>query len=113
MSLVEPPPEDGRAIMTKVASRRTVLARLATAVAALFAVPRSAAVEPQRWICTFNECEHWVWDPLHGDPPDVAGRDPVPPGIAFENLPEDWRCPVCGAPKVYFTPTDKPWKPMA
>lgn len=102
------------------ATRRGVIGRFVAAAAAfaagLAARGRSGRAEdaaPQRWICTYNECEHWVWDPLHGDPPDVAGRDPVPPGVRFEDLPADWRCPVCGSPKAWFEPTDKPWKPMA
>lgn len=99
-------------------TRRGVIGRLLVATAALAAglVARGrftyAEDEPQRWVCTYNECEHWVWDPLHGDPPDVAGREPVPPGMRFEDLPDDWRCPVCGSPKAWFEPTDKPWKPM-
>lgn len=101
-------------------SRRSVFQGWAAALVVFCLSPFSAlrrdaraAAATQRWICTFNECEHWVWDPLHGDPPDVAGRDPIPAGVAFEDLPDDWRCPVCGAPKSYFEPTDKPWKPMA
>jgi len=102
------------------ATRRGVIGRLVVAAAASILglaargrTVRATETTPQRWICTYNECEHWVWDPLHGDPPDVAGRDPVPPGVRFEDLPEDWRCPVCGSPKVWFEPTDEPWRPMA
>lgn len=47
-----------------------------------------------KWTCTV--CGY-VYDPANGDP---AGG--VPPGTAFENLPEDWVCPVCGAPKDMF-----------
>jgi pyruvate oxidase len=25
-------------------------------------------------------------------------------GVAFEDLPDDWRCPVCNAPKDAFEP---------
>ena len=28
----------------------------------------------------------------------------VPPGTAFEDIPDDWFCPVCGARKRDFTP---------
>jgi rubredoxin len=28
----------------------------------------------------------------------------VPPGTAFEDIPDDWFCPVCGARKVDFAP---------
>lgn len=26
----------------------------------------------------------------------------VPAGTRFEDLPEDWKCPVCGAGKKFF-----------
>ncbi|MCX7805071.1 MAG: rubredoxin [Planctomycetota bacterium] len=26
----------------------------------------------------------------------------IPPGTLFEELPENWRCPWCGAPKSKF-----------
>ncbi len=38
----------------------------------------------------------YIYDPDIGDPPRAA------PGTAFENLPDDWVCPVCGAPKDMF-----------
>jgi len=34
----------------------------------------------------------YIYDPEQGDPD--AGVDP---GTAFENLPNDWLCPLCGA----------------
>ncbi|KAJ4955522.1 hypothetical protein NE237_012305 [Protea cynaroides] len=27
---------------------------------------------------------------------------PIPPGLQFDKLPEDWRCPTCGAAKSFF-----------
>lgn len=27
---------------------------------------------------------------------------PLPAGVTFKNLPEDWRCPVCGAGQDFF-----------
>jgi len=39
----------------------------------------------------------YVYDPAAGDP----GAD-VAPGTAFENLPDSWVCPVCGAGKDMF-----------
>ena len=39
----------------------------------------------------------WVYDPETGDP--EGGIDP---GVPFENLPDDWVCPVCGADKSGF-----------
>ena len=39
----------------------------------------------------------YVYDPEQGDP-DAD----IKPGTAFEDLPEDWVCPVCGAGKEDF-----------
>jgi rubredoxin len=47
-----------------------------------------------KWNCTV--CGY-VYDPEKGD--EASG---IAPGIAFEDLPEDWTCPVCGAPKEMF-----------
>jgi len=41
----------------------------------------------------------YVYDPAAGDPDNG-----VAPGTPFENLPEDWACPVCGLEKSFFTP---------
>ncbi|KAL8054393.1 hypothetical protein ABFX02_05G134500 [Erythranthe guttata] len=27
---------------------------------------------------------------------------PIPPGLPFDRLPEDWRCPTCGASQSFF-----------
>lgn len=39
----------------------------------------------------------YVYDPEKGDP--AFG---INPGIPFEELPDDWTCPVCGVPKDMF-----------
>lgn len=39
----------------------------------------------------------YVYDPEQGDP-----ESDIPAGTTFENLPEDWVCPVCGAGKSEF-----------
>lgn len=39
----------------------------------------------------------YVYYPDIGDP--ISG---IEPGTPFENLPEDWVCPVCGADKDQF-----------
>ena len=49
-----------------------------------------------RYVC--DVCG-WVYDPQQGDPD--GGIDP---GTPFENLPEDWVCPECGAGKDQFSP---------
>ena len=47
-----------------------------------------------KWQCTV--CGY-IYDPEEGDP-----SSDFPPGTPFEKLPEDWVCPVCGAPKQDF-----------
>lgn len=39
----------------------------------------------------------YVYEPTKGD----SKRD-IPSGTVFEELPEDWRCPVCGVRKTQF-----------
>ena len=45
------------------------------------------------------ECDicGYIYDPAKGDP-----ANGVAPGTAFEDIPDDWVCPVCGAPKSDF-----------
>jgi rubredoxin len=50
----------------------------------------------QLWVCT--SCG-FIYDPDEGDPDGG-----VPPGTAFEDIPGDWFCPVCGARKADFEP---------
>ncbi len=103
-------------------ARRTILAWIAAlplglaakAGAETQAAETASDVPPgeQRWLCTFNECDPYVYDPLKGDPDNIAGDHPLPPGIAFEDLPDDWLCPVCGSPKSYFVKTDRHYVPL-
>ncbi|MDX2215742.1 MAG: rubredoxin [Oculatellaceae cyanobacterium bins.114] len=46
-----------------------------------------------------HECSAcgYMYEPVKGD----STRN-VPPGIDFPDLPEDWRCPVCGARQGQF-----------
>ena len=39
----------------------------------------------------------YVYDPANGDPDNGVG-----PGTEFEDLPDEWVCPVCGADKSLF-----------
>ena len=48
------------------------------------------------WICV--SCG-WIYDPAEGDPDGG-----IPPGTLFEEIPDDWFCPVCGARKSDFEP---------
>jgi rubredoxin len=50
----------------------------------------------QRYKCTV--CG-FVYDPEEGDPDGG-----VPPGTLFEDIPDDWTCPVCGVSKSEFEP---------
>lgn len=36
------------------------------------------------------------------NPAEGVSEDDIPPGLPFEEIPEDWICPVCGAPKDMF-----------
>jgi len=47
-----------------------------------------------RYVCTV--CGY-VYDPAAGDP-----ENGVAPGTPFEDVPDDWTCPVCGATKDKF-----------
>jgi rubredoxin len=42
-----------------------------------------------------------IYDPAAGDPDGG-----VAPGTPFEDIPNDWFCPVCGARKADFVPYD-------
>lgn len=55
--------------------------------------PKAAS---QKWIC--RQCS-MIYDPLEGDP-----ESGIAPGTAFEDIPEDWHCPLCGAQKKTFIP---------
>lgn len=52
----------------------------------------------QKYVCTV--CGY-VYDPEIGD--ENAG---IAPGTAFEDLPETWVCPLCGAGKDAFEPEE-------
>ncbi len=41
----------------------------------------------------------WIYDPELGDPDNG-----IAPGTPFEELPDDWTCPDCGAEKSEFEP---------
>jgi flavin reductase (DIM6/NTAB) family NADH-FMN oxidoreductase RutF/rubredoxin len=47
-----------------------------------------------KYVCTV--CGY-IYDPEEGDPDNG-----VKPGTAFEDVPDDWVCPVCGAGKEAF-----------
>jgi len=41
----------------------------------------------------------YTYEPEEGDP-----EQGINPGTAFEDLPDNWVCPVCGAEKDEFIP---------
>jgi rubredoxin len=45
-----------------------------------------------RWVCL--EC-HYIYDPEKGDK-----TQNIPPGVAFEDLPDTWVCPTCKICKI-------------
>jgi len=47
-----------------------------------------------KYVCTL--CGY-VYDPEQGDPDGG-----VEPGTKWEDVPDDWECPVCGASKDDF-----------
>ena len=47
-----------------------------------------------KYACTI--CDY-VYDPAKGDPENGVAQ-----GTKFEDLPDDWVCPICGAPKSDF-----------
>jgi rubredoxin len=51
-------------------------------------------MEMGKWECTV--CGY-IYDPEVGDQDHK-----IQPGTPFEQLPENWVCPICGAPKSQF-----------
>jgi rubredoxin len=51
-------------------------------------------IEMDKYVCSV--CGY-VYDPAEGDPDNG-----IEPGTKFEDLPDDWTCPVCGAEKDQF-----------
>ena len=49
---------------------------------------------PKRYKCT--ACDY-VYDPAKGDP-----ETGIEPGTPFEEIPDDWTCPICGLYKTDF-----------
>lgn len=47
----------------------------------------------EKYVCPCG----YEYDPVKGDPDNG-----IAPGTAWEDLPEDWTCPVCGLSKDAF-----------
>ncbi len=56
--------------------------------------PEKATAGAARYQCLV--CDH-IYDPAEGDPDGG-----IEPGTLFEDIPDDWVCPVCGAAKSDF-----------
>ena len=58
-----------------------------------------AMSEPKdMWQCQTSNCGY-IYDPDRGD-----RKGHISKGVKFEDLPDDWKCPVCGAGKKAFKP---------
>ena len=62
------------------------------------AQPTNAAAQSGAPTYSCGLCGH-TYDPAVGDPDSG-----IPPGTRFEDLPDNWACPVCGASKGEFLP---------
>lgn len=62
-------------------------------------VVRALGFSAVKWMC---ESCGFIYDPADGDPDGG-----IPPGTRFEDIPETWFCPVCGARKRDFSPYDE------
>ncbi len=60
--------------------------------------PKEVTPKMAKYTCTV--CGY-VYDPEKGDPDGG-----IKPGTAFEDIPDDWVCPVCGAAKDEFEEVD-------
>ncbi|UKO98376.1 rubrerythrin family protein [Nostoc sp. UHCC 0870] len=62
---------------------------------------RVASADPstRKWVC--RQCS-MIYDPVTGDPDSG-----IAPGTAFESIPDDWKCPICGATKKTFIPLEE------
>ena len=52
----------------------------------------------KKYVCTV--C-HYEYNPAEGD-----AEFGIAPGTAFEDLPEDWVCPLCAVGKDMFEPVE-------
>lgn len=59
---------------------------------------RLAILTMKKYVC--EPCGY-EYDPAVGDPDNG-----IAPGTAFEDLPDDWVCPICGLGKEVFVAED-------
>lgn len=53
----------------------------------------------QKYVC--DVCGY-IYDPAEGDPDSG-----IEPGTPFDQIPDDWACPQCGATKAQFSPLEQ------
>ena len=51
-----------------------------------------------KWICLICDL---IYDEEQGLP-----EEGIPAGTKFEDIPEDWHCPLCGIDKSFFEKMD-------
>ena len=59
---------------------------------------RKGENEMDKYLC--EPCGY-IYDPAIGDP-----EGGIAPGTAFEDIPDDWVCPICGVGKDMFVKVD-------
>ena len=62
----------------------------------------SMATPEQMYQCQTTNCGY-IFDPDRGD-----RKGKIPKGTLFDDLSDDWKCPVCGAGKKMFKPLAGP-----
>ncbi len=74
----------------------------------LYCIIVKASSEPTWWHLVGGKMDKyrcsvcgWIYDPELGDPDGG-----VAPGTPFENIADDWQCPMCGASKNEFQQLD-------
>ena len=64
---------------------------------------RARMAKPEEmWQCQTINCGY-IYNPDKGD-----RKGKIPKGTKFEDLPDDWKCPICGASKKAFRPLAGP-----
>jgi rubredoxin len=57
---------------------------------------KERSMAEEMWQCQTANCGY-IYNPAKGD-----RKGKIPPGTRFEDLPEDWKCPICGSGKHLF-----------
>ena len=63
---------------------------------------RNMAGMEDYWQCQTVNCGY-IYNPEKGD-----RKGKISKGTKFEDLPDDWKCPICGAGKKMFRPLAGP-----